>query len=146
MTTMPPPHAATAPTPPTSSPWGRMLAAVPCRNRAAAVERLEGGRLRLSVRRQPPRYLVPPLSWVIRPRFIRHYELDAMGAALWEACDDRRNVEALVDEFAARHRLSFHEARVAVSEYLHVLVARGAVAVALPPAVAPSASAASEGR
>jgi len=46
-------------------------------------------------------------------------------------CDGERTVEAIIDAFAAEHRLTFHEARVAVGGYLRSLMARGALAMVM---------------
>jgi hypothetical protein len=44
-------------------------------------------------------------------------------------CDGKRTVEQMVDFFAAKYELSFHEARTAVSGHLKALVQRGALAM-----------------
>jgi hypothetical protein len=62
----------------------------------------------------------------------RHVTLDELGAAIWRGCDGVRRVEDLVDAFAAEHRLTFHEARVAVTNYLSQLIRRGVLVIALP--------------
>jgi hypothetical protein len=46
-------------------------------------------------------------------------------------CDGKATVESIIDEFAARHRLSFHESRVAVTGYLKTLIRRGVLAIEL---------------
>ena len=48
------------------------------------------------------------------------------------ACDGRQTVEAIVDRLAANHKLTFHESRLAVMQFLRMLMQRGAVAVQLP--------------
>ncbi len=52
---------------------------------------------------------------------------------MWNLCDGQRSVEDIIDEMSRRHRLSFHEARVAVTGLLRELIRRGALAIALPP-------------
>ena len=111
--------------------WRRMLAAKPVRNQAAEVARQDDGLVRIAVRKRRPGFLVPPLAWIIRPRLSRRYYLDRLGTSVWELCDGQRTVEAVVDEFARRYRLSFHEARVAVTGYLRDLVHRGVLALVL---------------
>ena len=49
-------------------------------------------------------------------------------------CDGRRDTEVIVEQFAAAHRLSFREALVPVTQYLHALSGRGVVVLAGPPA------------
>jgi hypothetical protein len=108
-----------------------MLSARPVRNEAAKPLREGTSRLRLTVKRRKLRYLVPPLSWVIRPRPTHDVVLDELGAEVWDLCDGERTVEAVADEFARRHSLSFHESRVAVTSYMAELVRRGALAMVI---------------
>ena len=58
--------------------------------------------------------------------------LDHLGVEVWERCDGTRTVEQVVDEFAQKHALSFHESRVMVTEYLRELIQRGVLAIGLP--------------
>ena len=111
--------------------WRPMLAARPVRNAAAVVTRRGDGRVSLTVRRELPGWLVPPVSWVIHLKPTRTFALDRLGTQVWGLCDGERTVEAIVDAFAAEHRLTFHEARVAVGGYLRSLVARGALAMVM---------------
>jgi hypothetical protein len=109
--------------------WQRMLAAKPMRNRAAKPSAdCSDGRV-LSIPRQRPRYLVPPLSWVFQPRTETVVELDALGCEVLALCDDHRTVEAIIDAFATRHRLTFHESRVSVTNYIRSLVQRGVLVI-----------------
>lgn len=110
-----------------------MLAARPIPNLAATERRDGAGGLRLVVPRRRPRYLVPPLSWLVRPGATRTIVLDDLGRSVWESCDGRSNVEAVVERFAAMHGLSFHEARVSATAYLSMLLERGALAIAMSP-------------
>ncbi len=112
--------------------WRPMLAATPVRNTAATVERLDGNTLRISVPRQRPRFLVPPISWILRPSATRTLFLDTLGSQVWELSDSSRTFEAIVETFAARHGLTFHEARVAAGNYIRQLMERGALAIAMP--------------
>jgi len=106
--------------------WQPMLRMRPVRNRAVKTENADGV-TRITVRKRRPRYLVPPLSWVIRPRLESRIELEGLGIEILEYCDGVRRVEGIVDDFAARHALTFHEARVSVTTYLKALVQRGVV-------------------
>lgn len=108
-----------------------MLAARPQRNQAARVERDNPDVVRLTVRKRRPRLLLPPLSWIIRPRLENRYELEGLGLEVWQLCDGNRRVEDIVDAFAQRRRLTFHESRVAVTSYLKILVEKGALAMAV---------------
>lgn len=117
----------------TGGTWEKMLHARLTRNTAAHAEPEPTGGLRLAVPTRRPRYLVPPLSWIIRPPARRILLLDTLGARVWALCDGACTVEQIVDTFAAEHGLTFHEGRVAVTSYVKMLVQRGALAVVFPP-------------
>ncbi|MDP7397578.1 MAG: PqqD family protein [Lentisphaeria bacterium] len=106
--------------------WKSMLAVRPVCNRAVRTEAVNGV-TRLHIRKRRPRYLVPPLSWLIRPRLESTIELDRLGGEVLNLCDDERTVEAIIERFAERHQLTFHEARVSVTNYLRALVERGII-------------------
>lgn len=111
--------------------WRRLLSARPVRNAAVDVEPGEPVGLLITVTRNRPWYFRPPLSWVLRPSLRKTIVLDEVGAQIWDLCDGQRNVEDIIDEFSQAHRLSFHEARVAATNYVKSLVQRGALAVAV---------------
>jgi len=111
--------------------WRRMLEARPLPN-AAAEATEEGEGLRLTVPRERPWWMVPPVSWVLSVRLTRGMRLDRVGARVWRLCDGERTVEQVVDAFAGEYNLTFHEARVAVTGYLRQLVQRGALAIEMP--------------
>jgi hypothetical protein len=111
-----------------------MLQSYPVPNAAAATE-AEPDQVRITLPRRRPRYLIPPISWLIRPGPTKTLVLDRLGGEVWQDCDGERTVEELVDVFAARHQLTFHEARVAVSGYLKRLIANEALLIAVPETV-----------
>lgn len=112
--------------------WKDSLTVIPLRNHAAAVHISDKGRVQLRVPRTLPRFMVPPLTWVVAPRREKSFELDAVGSELWRACDGTSTVEDIADWFADRHKLTFHEARIAVNNYLKLLVERGGMVLAQP--------------
>jgi hypothetical protein len=83
----------------------------------------------VSVPMRRPRFLVPPLSWILPYSSHRRVELDALGAGVLDLCDGRRSVEAVIEAFAARHKLSFREAQLAVTQFLKQLTHRGLLAI-----------------
>ena len=109
--------------------WQEMLRATPLHNPAAEVACAQDGLVAVTVQARKPRYLIGPLAWIIRLRLTRTYRLDRLGSQVWNLCDGRREVERIVEIFAEQHRLTFHEARVAVTGYLRQLIERGAIAV-----------------
>ncbi|HUX03266.1 MAG: PqqD family protein [Phycisphaerae bacterium] len=104
-----------------------LLDAVPVRNEKVSVEKGSGGGLVLGVPLRERWYMKPPIGWVMPFSRRRRVALDRLGMAVWETCDGRRTVEEVVEAFAARHHLTFHEARVSVEQFLRELVRRGLV-------------------
>jgi len=107
---------------------GQFLASVPHRNEAMEVEPAGKGLL-LSVPVRRPRWLVPPLSWVLPWSGYRRVELDEPGAEVFNLCDGKRSVEEIIETFAKRHKLSFREGQVAVTQFLRELLKRGIIAL-----------------
>lgn len=115
----------TPPTQPAS--WRQMLQAQPVQNAAAEVTHEDAGQVKIKVEKRKPRFLVPPVSWLVRPRLWRVLRLDELGSQIWELSGKSSTVEEIVDAFAESHSLSFHEARVSVTGYIKLLVERGAL-------------------
>ncbi|MCE9613845.1 MAG: PqqD family protein [Lentisphaerae bacterium] len=111
--------------------WLPTLRAIPRRNLAAQATADDGAGVCLRVRQQRPSFMKPPLSWIVPFKDTKVHQLDELGSDVWRMCDGHRHVEAVIDAFAARYSLSFHEARVAVTSYLRLLVQRGILAVEL---------------
>ena len=109
--------------------WRDTLTAMAVHNAAADVARDDKGHITVSVRKNRPWFLFWPITWIIKPCLKQNIVLDGLGTRLWELCDGRKDVEALVDEFASAYRLTFHESRVAVTSYIKQLVQRGAMAL-----------------
>jgi hypothetical protein len=119
-------------TPDTVFAGGEMLDAVPVRNEVVRSETTAAGELVLRVALEPRWYLRPPVTWLLPARRDRAVALDRLGAEVWRACDGRRTVEQIVDAFAARHHLRFHEARLSVMSFLQDLTRRGLVVMVVP--------------
>ncbi|MBD3240201.1 MAG: PqqD family peptide modification chaperone, partial [Chitinivibrionales bacterium] len=73
--------------------WQDTLRTVAVRNEAADVDERNGEGVFITVQRTRPRWLVPPLSWVIRPRPTKTLKLDGIGGEIWLLCDGQRTVE-----------------------------------------------------
>jgi len=106
----------------------KFLASVPYRNEAMEVEPVGKGLL-LSVPVRRPRWLVPPLSWVLPWSGYRRVELDEPGTEVFNLCDGKRSVEEIIETFAENHKLSFREGQVAVTQFLRELLKRGIIAL-----------------
>jgi coenzyme PQQ synthesis protein D (PqqD) len=121
----------------------QLLAAVPAQNAAVRVEaRGEALVLWLPVRRRW--WLQRPLGWLLPLRREKGIELDRIGGEVWRACDGERTVERIVEDFAERHQLGFHAARLPVVHFLQSLVERNRVALLVPEPARASAAAARE--
>ena len=111
--------------------WNAMLRAKPVPNASADVTQARDQEMRIAVPRRRPAYLVPPLSWFVRPAPTRTVVLDHMGRQIWQLCDGNRTVEDIVETFSFRQRLSFHEARVSTTAYLKLMAERGALVIVM---------------
>lgn len=118
-----------------------LLALVPVRNRAVRESRHE----RTLILYTPIRkrwWMGPPLSWLpgVYFRDEKGVALDRLGEEVWQACDGERTVEQIVDVFAARHKLRFHEARLSVMAFLKMLMQRSLIVLVAPRDEAPGPS------
>jgi hypothetical protein len=112
--------------------WHDMLATILYRNLKVTAEWSDQHtHLTLKVPTKRPGYLIPPISWVVRPPAYKSLVLDPVAADLWEWCDGEKNVEQVIELFARKHNLTFHESRVSVTTYLKQLIKRGVWAVAI---------------
>jgi hypothetical protein len=108
-----------------------MLRAVPTRNSAARVVENSDNGITVYVKQRRPGYLVPPLSWIVPFSPEKRVTLDAIGTKIWRWCDGVLTVEGVVERFGDEYRLTFHEARAAVTGYLKQLLQRGVLAIVL---------------
>ncbi|MEX0886591.1 MAG: PqqD family protein [Phycisphaeraceae bacterium] len=108
-----------------------LLDAVPTVNQAVRVKQ-QGKALVLRVPIRQPWWMGPPLGWFCQFRDEKRYVLDEQGQELWRMCNGKRRTEEIIERFATRHQLRFHEARVAVMEYLGTLLKRNLMVMVLP--------------
>jgi hypothetical protein len=108
---------------------GRVLDLIPTQNRAVREEQNAG----TVVLYAPIRWSwwLRALSWLLPLRRERGFALDALGQEVWRACDGERTVEMIVEAFAERHRVRFHEARQSVLTFLKLLSERNLIAILL---------------
>ncbi len=69
---------------------------------------------------------------LLHARTEKVYALDAVGREVYEDIDGTRNFETLIDRFAARHKLTFLEARALLAQYLQILTKRGIIVATMP--------------
>lgn len=109
------------------------LRAVPVRNRSMEQKPLPDGGVAFTVQAAPPGVVLGGMKRLLKvPHRSKTVRLDCLGAEVLRACDGRKTVEEIVDEFAASHRLTFHEARLGVMQFLKVLMQHNAVGLAVP--------------
>ncbi len=111
-----------------------LLDTVPIANEAVQEVRDKGSLvLRVPIRQ---RWFNRGLFAIVLPyRQNKGYALDQIGEEVWRACDGKRTMEDLIDTFARRHQLRFHEARVAVTQFVQQMVQRGLLVLAVPDAI-----------
>ena len=114
-----------------------LLAAVPVRNQLARVTRpARQGAASLSA---ATLRLTAPLAAGRLHRMLagrrsmpeKSFDLDELGAFVWESIDGRRHVEDLIRRFAGEKRVNLREAEVAVLAFLKTLAQRNLIALAV---------------
>ncbi|MFW6133137.1 MAG: PqqD family protein [Planctomycetota bacterium] len=113
----------------TAYPAEQLLEAVAYQNQAMEVRPLRGGGCRVEVPLNRPRWLIPPLSWVLPFSSRRRVELDVPGREVMGLCDGRRTVEEIIEKFASNHKLTFREAQLSVTTFIKQLTQRGLVVI-----------------
>jgi hypothetical protein len=108
----------------------RLLDLVPAVNEAVRVER-HGRTIIVFVPIARRFWMRAPFTWLLPLRSEKGVALDALGGEVFEACDGRRTVEEIVEAFAEKHRLRFHEARASVLAFLRSLSERNLLVMAL---------------
>lgn len=102
---------------------GDLLALVPGHNQAIRVEVRDDG-LIVWTKIQKHWWMGPPLGWLLPFRSEKGVALDVIGREVFEACDGKRNLESIIEEFAKRHRLRFYEAKQSVVTFVRWLLER----------------------
>ena len=72
-------------------------------------------------------YMKRLFSWFMPFGTDRRVGLDRFGKEVWLLCDGTTRTEQIVEEFARRHRLTFHESRLSVMQFLRDLTRRGMI-------------------
>jgi hypothetical protein len=109
----------------------QLLDAVPTHNRAVRSEQ-RGRALILWVPIRRRWWMQGLLGFLLPFRREKGIALDALGQEVWRACDGEQRLETIIETFAARHQIRFHEARSSVMQFLRSLVERRLVALVVP--------------
>jgi hypothetical protein len=107
-----------------------IIASVPCKNQNASVKAVGNGAL-VTIPLAKRWWVRPPLTWIFPVSNERRVQLDETGAWVLEQCNGRKTVEQIVAALQEKHRLSFHEARIPVLQFMQMLCERGIVALAV---------------
>lgn len=108
-----------------------LLEAIPVANQAVKV-RQNGKAVTLVVPLRQTWWMGPPLSWVFPFRADRRIALDAVGQEVWRSCNGHRTTEQIIERFASKYNVRFHDARLAVTQFLRSLLERNLVALVMP--------------
>lgn len=111
--------------------WRRVVRSRVLFNQKAHAEIGSEGLVRISVPLRRPSFLVPPISWFIKPRDRKTLQLDSLGSEIYSFVRTEGCVGGIVDRFAMKHGLTFHESRVSVTQFINLLVENGVCVVAL---------------
>ena len=112
--------------------FDELLDSVPVRNVSARTEKSDRHALVVRVPIRKRWFNSPPLNWIMPAREMRSLGLDRVGHEVYQMCDGRTRTERIIEKFSHRYQVSFHEARLAVSRYLQMLVRHGVVALVGP--------------
>ena len=116
--------------------YSDLLDAIPEPNPDSRTEAMSDGGLFITFRIRVSAFRRAPFKWFAKDRPFRYQrQLDAVGRELWEMMDGRTRMEPIIERFADRHRISFHEARLAIMAFIKSLHQVGAITLrrAAPP-------------
>ncbi len=104
-----------------------LLSAVPVRNESVRWEKESIKTIRVYVPLRTKWFMGPPFSWLFKFSRERAVELDVLGTEVWNMCDGKTSVEIIVEAFAKAHKLTFHESRLSIMEFLRLITRRGLI-------------------
>lgn len=105
----------------------------PLANASVRSEVLDNGVIVLSVPMDPR--AMGMLGWLVRTRkepLIKRYELDIVGAYVWQKCDGKTTVEGIARGLAESFQLTSAEAEASLKVYLETLTQRRLIALWTP--------------
>jgi hypothetical protein len=105
-----------------------LLAAVPQRNGLVREAGRTAGSLRLTAPLRPSALR----AFLAKAPVEKSFDLDALGVWTWDHLDGRTSVGALIQRFAADHRVNLREAEVALLAFLKTLTQRNLIALTGP--------------
>lgn len=114
---------------PSLSKWDA-LDAVPVKNRLCQAKTTEEGVIQISVAVRPSLWTKVARRLTRVPKY-RKIELDEIGTFVWNHCDGRTNVRALIKKLCKRFKLSYREGEVSLTQYLRTLARRNLIGLAV---------------
>lgn len=111
---------------PKPPPRDTVLAMIPLRNPSVHRVEMASGKQALSA---PLRKTIWHRVFGAR-RKEKIFELDDLGLQVWDLCDGKRNVEAIITAFASHHRINLREAEISVTTFLRMLITRNLMVLA----------------
>lgn len=107
-----------------------MLQAIPVKNAAAEITETSSGiSARIFNKKNDSRFFL--LRWIVPYKPYRTIQLDSIGSYIWRLCDGKHTVENLCDIFAQDYKLTFHEARSGLTDYISKLIKSGVLAISI---------------
>lgn len=106
---------------------GQLLSIRPVRNPLIPYEQNEDGFMILHVPFRK-KALFRLLSRIFRLPTEHVVELDAVGSSIWELCDGKHTVSAILERIARHYKLDRREAEVSLFSYLNTLSQRRYIA------------------
>ena len=107
------------------------LSAVVVRNPKLQEEVLASGSVRVKLPYLKPR-LLRLFSAKDKKTFVRRFDLDELGSALWPLCDGKHTVEQLIDFIVDAKDLEKERATQSMIAFLQVLMSRGLIGLVVP--------------
>ncbi len=77
-------------------------------------------------------FMMKSLHKMIKMHNKKRYILDGIGKIIYESVDGKKTFEQIIDEFAAREKLTFFESRALLGQYFQTLTRRGVIVATLP--------------
>jgi hypothetical protein len=108
------------------------LAAVPIVNPTVKAARSASGLITLHVPRREDnlgRILITVFR--VSPDVTKKVQLDEMGSFVWELCDGKNDVRAMVERLRERYHLEWKEAEVSLAAFMRSLMKKRLVALML---------------
>ena len=98
---------------------------------ATVTQHSDGGAM-VQVPLNRPKWLIPPISWIFPFSDKRKVKLDEIGSDVLNFCNGKNTVETIIENFAAKNKLSFREAQLPVTKFFQLMTERGIIVIVGP--------------